>query len=176
MPNTGAILLPRASEVRLSTPRGASAVRNLVNLLDKELALRPVSWTLSVVGIVLSPTVGLLLFHELKSALSVLLVINNPSCRRLLSTACLRCVAQRLSATRRCLFSCSSCITVLMALHEPPVMAPRGSPASLHASPCFRRPRADPYVLFFHTLSPRAARGRLDAHQPLFPTWSALLL
>ena len=34
--------------------------------------------------------------------------------------------------------SSSSC-AVLMALHAPPAMAPHGSPASLHASPCFRR-------------------------------------
>ena len=33
----------------------------------------------------------------------------------------------------------SSSLAVIMALHEPPAMALHGSPASLHASPCFRR-------------------------------------
>ena len=58
----------------------------------------------------------------------------------------------------------SSSLAVIMALHDPPTMALRGSPASLHASPCFdklfARPRADPRVLFRTLLQSSAAMAR----------------
>ena len=58
----------------------------------------------------------------------------------------------------------SSSLAVIMALHEPPAMALHGSPASLHASPCFdklfARPRADPRVLFRTLLQSSAALAR----------------
>ena len=111
MPNSGASLLPRTSKVRLSTPRDASAVRNLVNLLHHELALRPVSWTLSVVGIALSPTVG-------PQAIARLCPFCWSSTTHLVDVCCRLLVLAAShsdcpSLSRRCLFSCSSCITVL---------------------------------------------------------------
>ena len=60
-----ASLVPRASKMRLSTPRGTSAVRNFANL--RELVLRLGSSTLPAAGIPLSPAVGppfLLSYHQ----------------------------------------------------------------------------------------------------------------
>ena len=54
-----------------------------------------------------------------------------------------------------------------MALHDPPTMELHGSPASLHASPCFdklfARPRADPRVLFLTILQSSGALARRRA-------------
>ena len=78
----------------------------------------------------------------------------------------------RCACRERCLFEIlprdvalsSSSLAVIMARHEPPTMALHGSPASLHASPCFdklfARPRADPRVLFLTILQSSAALAR----------------
>ena len=149
MPNYGAILLPCASKVRLSTPRGASAVRNLVNLLDHELTLQSVSCTLSVVGIALSPTVGPLLFHQLKVGSAVLLVIHNTSRRRLLSTACLRCVAQRLSVTFATLRA------LALDVHPTCIILPHASPRAARGWLAAPQPLSPP----------RAKRGLLSCSE-----------
>ena len=95
----------------------------------------------------LSPASSSLVVYASRAAL--------PSARCACRGRCLLEILQRDIA-----FSSSS-LAVIMALHELPTMALHGSPASLHASPCFdklfARPRADPRVLFLTILQRTAA-------------------
>ena len=60
-------------------------------------------------------------------------VLTPPSARCACRERCLLVILQRVTLLSRVL------LAVIMALHEPPIMAPHGSPASLHAIPCFRQ-------------------------------------
>ena len=106
-------------------------MKNLVNLLHHELALRLVSSTLPAVGIALSAAVGPL-FSPAVSPISF------TSCK---SAPFLPGFAQRLSATFATSLLGASC-AVLMALHKLPAIA-----RALVFDELSVRPRADPRVV-----------------------------
>ena len=139
---------------RLSTPRGASAVKNLVNLVHHELALRLVSSTL--------PAVGIALFR---------FSYNQPPN---LVHVCCRCIAQPLSVAFATLLV--RVLPVRFSWHSmsrpprPSMVLQRRFTRALVFAELLVHPRADPPVFFFQTLPHVLRAVHWLLLQPLSPS------